>query len=130
MRRVLMAALVYWGGVFAAAFVIGAGRTLWLAPRIGALAAVAMEVPVVLAISLFAARAAVQHWRLGPRSAGAMGAAAFVLLMASEWALAQAFGQSSAEWLAAMQTAPGALGLAGQVGFAVMPWAVRRSGET
>ena len=130
MRRVLMAALVYWGAVFAAAFLIGAVRTLWLAPRIGALAAVAMEVPVVLAISLFAARAAVRHWRLGPGPAGAMGAAAFALLMAAEWALAQAFGQSSAEWLAAMQTAPGALGLAGQVGFAVMPWAVRRSGET
>lgn len=126
MRKVLVAAAAYWGGVFAAAFVIGAVRTVWIAPRIGALAATALEVPVVLAISGFAARAATAHWHLRQREAAAMGGAAFVLLMFAEWALAQAFGQSTAAWLGAMATAPGALGLAGQAGFGVMPWVVCR----
>ena len=121
MWRVMMAALAYWGAVFAPAFALGVVRTLWLAPQIGALAAVAVEVPIVLAISWFAARAAVHRWRLGRGEAAAMGAVAFALLMLAEWGLALGSGQSSAAWLAGMTTAPGMLGLAGQVGFAMMP---------
>jgi hypothetical protein len=39
-RLVLTLALAYFAGVFALAFVVGVGRTLWLAPRVGAVAAV------------------------------------------------------------------------------------------
>ncbi len=122
MGRVIMAALAYWVAVFAPAFALGVVRTLWLAPQIGALAAVAVEVPIVLAISWFAARVAVRRWRLGRGEAAAMGACAFALLMLAEWGLALRFGQSSAGWLVEMMTTPGMLGLAGQVGFAGMPW--------
>jgi len=45
------AAGVYFGVVFAAAFGLGVLRVLLLAPVIGPLAAVAVEVPLVLALS-------------------------------------------------------------------------------
>lgn len=50
-----------------------------------------------------------------------MGAAAFVILIACGAGLALAFGQSPADFLAAMATPAGALGLAGQIGFALIP---------
>jgi hypothetical protein len=120
------AALTYFVAVFAIAFVMGTARTLWLAPRIGALAAVAVEVPLMLAASWFWAQRLTRRRPLpSPRAALAVGALAFVLLMATELALAVwGFGQTPAIWLASLMTPEGALGLAGQLGFAVMPWVV------
>lgn len=40
-------ALAYAGAIFALGFVLGTVRTLWLAPQVGALAAVPIEVPVM-----------------------------------------------------------------------------------
>ncbi len=116
-------AAAYWGGVFALAFVIGIGRTLWLAPRIGAFSAVLCEVPLVLAASWWWARRLLQRRPLPSRSAAlAMGATAFAILMLAECALAVLlFGQTPAIWAASLTTRAGALGLAGQLGFALMP---------
>ena len=58
----------------------------------------------------------------------AMGAAAFGLLMAAELALSRlAFGRSAAEYLRALAEPAGAVGLASQAAFAVLPW-VRAGG--
>lgn len=123
------AALDYWGAIFALGFVLGTVRTLWLAPGIGETGAVLVELPVMLAASWLAARAFTRSF--GITSAGqaaAMGALAFALLMASEALLAITLGQSLAQWLGAMKETPGALGLAGQAVFAIMPvLVVRRS---
>ena len=54
----------------------------------------------------------------------AMGALAFALLMASEAALAVVIGDGVAAWLGGMASTSGAIGLAGQVGYAVMPVAL------
>lgn len=127
-RALLLAAAAYWATVFVFAFVLGTFRTLWLAPRLGDLAAVACELPLVLAASWFAARR-VTH-RFGVSDAGAalaMGLIAFALLMLAELALAQLLaGQSPRQWAESLTNPAGALGLAGQVGFALMPWWVRR----
>lgn len=48
-------AVAYVGAVFAAGFVLGVLRTLWLAPAVGPLAAVAFELPLVLAFSTMVA---------------------------------------------------------------------------
>jgi hypothetical protein len=124
--RAVAPALAYVGIVFAAAFALGIFRTLWLAPRLGDLAAVALEVPVVLALSWLAAGAALRRWPL-PRGGLrlAMGAMAFSVLMGLEATVARAFGQSLAAWAASLATPAGALGLAGQLGFAAVP-ALRR----
>ncbi len=123
---VLKASLSYFAVVFAAAFVIGALRVTLIAPQTGALVAVALEVPLVLALSWLVAGRVLRRWPLdGQRRAG-MGALAFALLMLAELALATLlFGQTSRTFLTNMASAPGALGLAGQIGFAVIP-ALRR----
>lgn len=126
MSHLFAAAASYAGAVLAAGFVLGTIRTLWLAPRVGELAAVALELPLVLALSWVAAAAVLRRWPLpGVPARLALGAAAFALLMTGEAVLALAFGRSLGAWLAAMATAPGALGLAGQVAFALIP-ALRR----
>lgn len=125
---IAIAAAAYWAAVFAFAFVLGIFRTLWLAPKIGPLAAVLCEVPLVLAVSWWTARRVTARFKTtGRGEALAMGGIAFVLLMVAEAVLAHVLsGQSPADWLRAQTSAAGALGLAGQMLFALMPfWVVR-----
>ncbi len=118
--------IAYWAGIFALAFALGIGRTFWLAPRIGELPAVALEVPVILVASWFWARRLLRTSPLSAAQALAMGAAAFALLMASEAGLALVLDGTIEGWLAGMASPAGALGLAGQVAFALMPWLAAR----
>lgn len=121
--RVTRPALAYLGVIFALGFVLGTVRTLWLAPLVGPVLA------VLLGASWYWAGRVLARWPLPTRQAAlAMGALAFALLLAGEWALGQALGQSSAEWLAALARPAGALGLAGQVLFALFPAARWRAG--
>lgn len=126
-RSVLLAAAVYWAVVFTFAFVLGVVRTLWLAPLLGELGATLCELPLVLAASWVAAKR-VTH-RFGVNASGealATGLIAFALLMLAELTLARVLaGQSAGQWAAGLASPGGALGLAGQVGFALMPWWVR-----
>lgn len=120
---VLRHALVYLAAIFALGFVLGTVRTLSLAPAVGQLAAVALELPVMLGASWWLARRLAARRPLPSRGAAlAAGGIAFALLMVLELALGVAlFGQSAGQWLAALATPPGALGLAGQALFALMP---------
>lgn len=114
--------LIYFGAVFALAFALGIVRTLIVAPAIGEFAAVMMEVPVVLAASWVVARHLLRVTPMPLAARAAMGAVAFALLMAIEAALAAVLrGQSVGGWMQALGTPPGLIGLAGQVGFAVVP---------
>ena len=123
------AGIAYFGLVFAAGFVLGTIRTLWLAPRIGAFGAVVIELPYMLAIAWFVCR-----WLVGRFAVGStwterllMGVVAFVLLMIAELILTvAAFGGTVPGFMAALATPEGALGLAGQVAFAALPLVVRR----
>lgn len=121
----LRAALLYWALVFAVGFVFGAVRTLWLAPLVGALAAVAIELPLMLAASWLVARRLIRLLGItAPAEALIMGFAALALLLGSEAALAWALArQGPGKWAAGLATPPGALGLAGQVLFALIPLA-------
>lgn len=125
---IAFAAAAYWGAVFAFAFVLGIFRTLWLAPKIGPLAAVLCEVPLVLAASWWTARRVVRRQGIAPGAeALAMGLLAFTLLMLAEAALARFLsGLSFAAWLRGMVTAAGAVGLCGQILFALLPWLVKQ----
>jgi hypothetical protein len=116
-------ALVNLAAIFALGFVLGTVRTLWLAPAVGPLAAVAVELPVMLGASWWLARRLAARRPLPSRDAAlAAGGIAFALLMGLELALGVAlFGQSAKVWLAALTTPSGALGLTGQALFALMP---------
>ena len=122
--HIAIAAAAYWAAVFAFAFVLGIFRTLWLAPKIGALAAVLCEVPLVLAASWWAARRVTARFQItGRGKALVMGLIAFVLLMVAEATLARVLsGQSLADWVRSQTSAAGAMGLAGQILFSAMPW--------
>lgn len=126
--RVARFALTYWAALFALGFVLGTIRVLWLAPMLGESAAVLAELPVMLGASwLWARRLLVRQPLASAGQALAAGALAFALLLGAELVLGVvAFGQSPAEWLAALGRPPGTLGLAGQLGFALIPWAARR----
>lgn len=121
MQVLLAPAFSYFALVFAAAFVMGVLRVTILVPQIGPLMAVAVEVPVILGLSwLVAGRVLRQRFGRGQRLV--IGAVAFGLLMVTEALLAIfLFHQTFADFAAALATPPGALGLAGQIGFALIP---------
>lgn len=120
---VLLAAAAYFALVFAAGFVLGVIRTLWLAPAVGPLAAVAIELPVILGVAWLACGRVLRRWPLAPAQAAVMGALAFALLLGAEAALSLLLaGRSLADHLALYAQAPNLLGLAGQIAFAALPW--------
>lgn len=125
MPRFIRPALVYFAAVFAGAFALGVLRVIVILPLTGPLIAVALEVPVVLALAWLVAGRVLRRWPLALPERLTMGALAFVLLMLAEAALAMALGQTLRAFAQAMTTPAGALGLVGQVGFAVLP-ALRR----
>lgn len=128
MRTILPPATIYFAVIFALGFVLGTIRVLSVAPASGTVGAVLVELPVMLAASWAVARAVLPRWPLAGAGARlAMGALAFALLMAAEAALAVAgFGIAPGAWARGLASAAGAIGLAGQVGFAVMPVLVGR----
>jgi hypothetical protein len=121
MPVMVRAALAYFLPVFAVAFVLGVLRLYVVIPVTGPLIAVALEVPVILGLSWLVAGRVLQRSPMARTRRGLMGAFAFGLLMLAELALATAFGETPRQFLAAMATPHGALGLLGQLGFALIP---------
>jgi hypothetical protein len=128
MPRNVVAGAVYFALVFAAGFALGAGRVVLLEPWMGALAATLTELPLILTIAWLTCGWVVARFRV-PSEAGArmlMGTVAFALLMLAEAALSVLlFGRTLSDFLGGLATPQGALGLAGQVAFGLMP-VVRR----
>jgi hypothetical protein len=123
-RHGLRAGIAYFGIVFLAGFVLGTLRVLVLAPALGPTAAVAAEIPVMLVIAWIACRRLVGRFAVpaGLAARSAMGASAFALLGLAEALLGSiAFGRPVATQIADLGTPQGALGLAGQVVFGLLP---------
>jgi len=128
MRAAVGASIAYFAVAFAAGVVLGTVREIVVAPRLGGLAAVALEVPIMLAISWVAAGAFIRRFAVPATIAArlTMGGLAFLFLQAAELALGSAFGTPPTTYVAALATAKGALGLSAQVGFALLPLALLR----
>ena len=58
--------MVYFALVFAAGFVLGTVRTLWVVPRLGVRTAELMEAPIMLGVSILAARWVLRHVGIPP----------------------------------------------------------------
>ena len=117
--------LAYFLGVFLVAFCLGMIRTLVVAPRVGATAAVLLETPIILVVSWWVSRWCTQRFNVPAATAdrALMGAIAFAVLMIAEFALSTVLtDRSPAEYAATFASVPGAIGLLAQVGFAVIPW--------
>lgn len=129
MKNALAAGALYFVVAFGAGFVLGTIRVFALAPRIGEIAAVAIELPLMLTISWIACGRLIRAFAV-PEAAAAralMGTVAFMLLIGAELALGvAAFGRTFAEQIAAWKSPAGALGIAGQIAFALFPLAMRR----
>jgi len=114
--------LLYFIVIFTLAFATGVVRTLFIAPLLGPLAAVLLEVPVILSASWFVARRLLRGRSFPLAQRALIGAFALALTMVSEAALAHLLrGQSIGQWAAAVATPLGLFGLAAQLGFAIMP---------
>jgi len=123
---VVIAGSVYFALVFLAGFVLGTLRTLVLAPLLGEMAAVVVEIPAMLAIAWLACGFAIRQLAVpagfAPRLA--MGGIAFLLLMAAEMVLAWIlFARPPAEHLASYARPEALVGLAAQIAFGLFPLA-------
>jgi hypothetical protein len=124
MRNLALGACLYAVSVFAIGFALGAARVLAIAPLTGPTLGVLIELPFILTASWFVAGWVARRFPISGAGAAwvATGAVAFVVLQALEFGLALAlFGLSPRGFLAQFATAPGALGLAGQIAFAALP---------
>jgi hypothetical protein len=61
--QVVKAGVLYFALVFGAGFVLGTVRTLWFVPRVGVRTAELMEMPIMLAVTIVAARWTVPRFR-------------------------------------------------------------------
>lgn len=124
MGRAASAGLAYALLAFAAGFALGLIRVPILVPRLGELAALALEAPFLLLACAFAARATAQRFAVAPTLAArlAQGGVALALLLAIElgvpWLMQ---GRAPAEQLAARAPAPLALFALLLLAFAAMP---------
>ncbi len=124
LNAALRAGIVYFAAVFALGFVLGTVRVVWLLPAIGALPAVAIELPIMLGMSWWICARVLRRFVVPETMAAraVMGGTAFVLLMLAEFLLATlGFGQSPGQFIAGFREPHAVLGLLGQIGFALMP---------
>lgn len=113
---------LYFAEVFAVGFLLGTVRTLVLAPRLGELGGVAVELPVILIAAWIICGRILRHRRLSLSEAAGTGAVAFALLMLAEAALSAVLSNRTIAEHLALYTEPAhLLGLAGQIAFAVFP---------
>jgi hypothetical protein len=85
--RVLKEGAAYFGAVFLAGFLLGTIRILWIVSKMGTTAAELIETPIMLAVTLWAARWTIRRFAIPPGmgrrlSVGVVGAA---LLIAAEF---------------------------------------------
>lgn len=123
-RSALIAAFLYFAFVFAVGFLLGTLRVIVVAPRLGELIAVLIELPVMLAACWWSCGRIIDRFRLerSLTQRGTMGVVAFGLLIAVEFFLSVAvFGRSSSAYWSDLQAAPGMLGFAAQMLFGTLP---------
>ena len=129
MMLVLKAGAFYFAVIFAVGFVLGAVRTLWVVPLFGTRMAELMEMPIMLVVTIVAARWTVLRlsvpsmWsaRLG------MGCIALILMLIAEFGFVLWIrGLSIKEYLATRDPVSGAAYYLLLMVFAIMPRLVVR----
>jgi hypothetical protein len=123
-RSAIKAGVAYFGIAFLAGVLRGSLRILALAPALGEMGALAVELPLMLGISWIACRRLIARCSVTGAVALrlAMGGVAFVLLMAAEAAVSiLGYGRSLEAHVAAYGAMGAQIGLAGQVVFGLLP---------
>lgn len=127
--NILKPGLLYFALVFSAGFVLGAIRTLWVVPKVGTRTAELIEAPIMLGISIAAARWTVLHLRVPPTPARrlAMGCSALTLLLIAEFTLVLSLrGMTIREYIATRDPVSGTVYYMTLLVFAILPLLVAR----
>jgi len=126
---ILKAGVLYFALVFGAGFVLGTIRTLWIVPRLGMRMAELMETPIMLVITILAARWTVRRLAV-PSTLPArlcMGCVALGLLLVAEFTLVLWLrGMSIREYFASRDPVAGTVYYVMLGVFAIMPLLVTR----
>lgn len=125
----LKAGVLYFAFVFSAGFALGTVRTLWVVPRVGTRTAELMEAPIMLVVTIVAARWIVRHFAIPYVSSArlGMGGIGLSLLLIAEFGLVLWLrGISITEYLATRDPVLGAVYYLLLGVFAVMPLFVAR----
>lgn len=123
MRTIALASLTYFGLVFAAGFLLGIIRVLFLAPELGERAAELIEMPIMLVVIYLSARFITGRFAITavPRLVS-VGCLALLILLAVEFsAVLQLRDLTIGEYLAERDPVAGIAYLAGLFVFAAMP---------
>jgi ABC-type uncharacterized transport system permease subunit len=127
--QMLEAGTVYFALVFDVGFVLGAIRTLWVVPRVGTRKAELTEMPVMLAVTILAARWTVLRLAVPPMLSAriGMGCIALVLMLVAGFAFVLWIrGLSIKEYFSTRDPVSGTAYYAMLVVFAVMPMLVSK----
>ena len=127
--QILKAGVLYFALVFGAGFVLGAIRMLWVVPRFGMRIAELMETPIMLVVTILAARRIVRHLAVSlmPSRRLGMGCVALCLMLIAEFTLVLSFrGLSISEYLASRDPVSGSVYYAMLGAFCIMPLLVAR----
>jgi hypothetical protein len=100
--RIIKAALLYFALVFGAGLVLGPIRILWVVPRFGTRMAELMEAPIMLLVTILAARWIVRRFALSSAAFSrlGMGCIAFGFMLVAEFILVLLRGLSISEYFA------------------------------
>ncbi len=127
--RTLKCGLLYFALTFGAGFVLGTIRVVWAVPRLGERTAELMETPVMLIVTILAARWVVQRLAL-PRTSSkrlVVGLFALGLLLVAEFTVVLYLrGLTSREYFASRDPIAGTVYLVTLGVFAIMPLLVAR----
>ena len=127
--RVVKAGVLYFAIVFGAGFVLGPIRILWAIPRFGTRMAELMETPIMLVVTILAARWIVRRLALPPTPSSrlGMGCIALGFMLVAEFTLVLWLrGLSITEYLASRDPVSGTVYYVMLVIFAIMPFLVAR----
>jgi hypothetical protein len=125
----LKSGALYFALVFGVGFVLGAIRTIWIVPRVGARRAELMEMPIMLVVTIVAARWTVLRLAVPPLSSARlqMGGIAFAFMLVAEFSFVLWIrGLSIRNYLATRDPVSGTAYYAMFVVFAIMPMLVTR----
>jgi len=127
--QILKAGILYFALVFGAGFVLGTIRTLWAVSRFGTRMAELMETPIMLVVTILAARLIVRRLAVPPKPSSrlGMGCVALGLILVAEFSLVLWLrGMSISEYLASRDPVSGTVYYMMLGVFCVMPLLVAR----
>lgn len=127
--HMLKAGVLYFALVFGAGFFLGSIRVLWVVPRLGERTAELMETPIMLVVTILAARRVARSLSPPPSPAALLGVGCVglgFLLAAELTAVLKIRGLTLGEYFASRDPVAGTAYLVMLGAFAVMPLLVAR----